>query len=465
MNLPFPKFHQCPASVWRVAFHLDVGTGATLIAAATTLLVALLILVLDVESRVHRAFALFLFLRGLLDGSLAFTSQVDDLAGRLRVYLFIALPFAAAHFAYAYRLRHGGAIRRRMLGGRWAVPLVLLAVALCVEAVYLLDHHFFIEPDPSGPDKAGPLSIFTFLPAVSYAAIALLFALGARQEEKTQHGKALILASLAFALEPLFYSSFRGFDLVLDTLRGDDESSWYPTVEAGAYVLALATIVVMAAILYGVKVNRRDIRLRAIPLLGTSLLTGVLCAVLFASARFSDDLAVAATQTIRAFWLLFLPVLVTYALVKHRLFDVEVRLRFAIKGTTLAAIFLAVFFVVNKVTENVVAESFGGGNRGVYVGGAVAGLLLFALAPLQRLADRIAQKAVPVGKSALDREERARLFREQLEIAWGDGRLTAKERLLFSRLQERLGIPAEEAARLETDVVAKLQRGNRVSSA
>ena len=162
-----------------------------------------------------------------------------------------------------------------------------------------------------------------------------------------------------------------------------------------------------------------------------------------------------ATDVLRGFlavWALALSVLVTYALVKHRLFDAEVKLRFAVKGTTLAAAFVAVFLIVDQVVQALAGQRIGG------IGGAVAaGLLLFAIQPLQHWADRIARKAVPGGKSAPGTHaERVQLYREQLEIAWADGRLTTKERLLFARLQERLAIPPEEALRLETEVLSTM---------
>ena len=49
----------------------------------------------------------------------------------------------------------------------------------------------------------------------------------------------------------------------------------------------------------------------------------------------------------------------------------------------------------------------------------------------------------------LTQDERAHLYRDQVELAWADGRLTVKERALLDQLRERMGLSLEEAGAIE----------------
>src|SRR5688500_14812929 len=133
-----------------------VGLWAVLVASVATLAVSAFVLFLDFSQRVHRAFALFLLLRAMLDGLLFFNTETTDLAGRLRIYWYLAVPFAALHFAFAYRRRHG---RHPRSNPGWLLPLGILGVALALEAAYFFDHE--LAGTEEGP---GPLLAFVFLP-------------------------------------------------------------------------------------------------------------------------------------------------------------------------------------------------------------------------------------------------------------------------------------------------------------
>jgi hypothetical protein len=139
---------------------------------------------------------------------------------------------------------------------------------------------------------------------------------------------------------------------------------------------------------------------------------------------------------------------VAYAIVKHQLFDIDVRIKWTISRGTLAAIFVAVFFVVAQVAQTFLTAEYG-----LLLGGASAGLLLFALNPLQRLAESVANVAMPGVRSVVEMNhpERSALYREHARIAWADGAVDKNERMLLNHLREGLGLSAEEALRLETE--------------
>jgi hypothetical protein len=418
------------------------GQWAILLAALATLAVAAFVLFLDFAQRVHRAFALFLLLRAMLDGLFFFSGTTTDLAGRLRMYWYIAVPFAALHFAMAYRRRHG---RRAQPTPGWLVPLGILAVALAFEVAFLLDHGL-----AGTPAKPGPFLAFVFLPWPVYAAMSLLFAVEHGHASRPGARKALELAAFGMSLAPLYFVVFELSLLAYLSLQGPVPWDALSAAQAVAYAIALALLVEAGRRLLGASTLGRG---RLLAWWGLAVASALGTVVLFSTVE-DGRLVEGVLQALLAAWALPLPVLVTHALVRHRLFDAEVKLRFAVKGSTVAAVFLAVFFVVSQVAQNFLST-----RGGLLVGGVVTGLVLFAINPLQHFADRLARRAVP-GPPLLrgTRAERIQLYREQLEIAWADGRLTSKERLLFARLQERLGIGADEAARLETEVIAALAR-------
>lgn len=420
-----------------------VGLWAVLVASVATLVVSGFVLFLDFSQRVHRAFSLLLLLRAMLDGFLFFSDNesTTGLAGRLRMYWYLAVPFAALHFAFAYRRRHG---RSPKPGPGWVLPLGTLAAAMALEIAYFVDHGL-----AGTPNNPGPLLAFVFLPWPVYSAIALLFAVERGRTSNRTSQKALELAALGMSLAPLFFSSFELTMFVTQWVGGQDTFlpgafSW---TAAAAHLLSLLLLAeAVRRLLATPELGRPALVLPWVATLGTAGLTALVYEM--AGVTVGTDVLL----VFLAIWAFALPVCVTYALVKHRLFDAEVKLRFAVKGTTLAAFFVATFLVVGKLTESWAEQAF---DQSWVVGAVAAGLLLFALTPLQQLADNMARRALP-GDSPPSHSERVQIYREQLEIAWADGRLTAKERLLFTRLQERLGITAEEARQLENGIVESL---------
>lgn len=102
------------------------------------------------------------------------------------------------------------------------------------------------------------------------------------------------------------------------------------------------------------------------------------------------------------------------------------------------------------------AQTFLSGAVGPYLGIAAAGLLVFLLAPLQRLGDRVARGTVPhAGELAEARGgAAAALYRDQAAFAWAKGHLKVKERRLLDKLREHLRLGHEEAARLEHEAAS-----------
>jgi hypothetical protein len=114
--------------------------------------------------------------------------------------------------------------------------------------------------------------------------------------------------------------------------------------------------------------------------------------------------------------------------------------------------FVVLFFAASEGAEAVFQTTLGPA-----FGLAAAGLLTFALKPLERMAEGLATVAVPNAKPLVQMSgpERHHLYLEQARLAWTDGDFDAKERRILDNLRERLGLSADEARALEMVAQAK----------
>lgn len=139
-----------------------------------------------------------------------------------------------------------------------------------------------------------------------------------------------------------------------------------------------------------------------------------------------------------------------YGLLRTHIFDVDLKLKFALRQSTLAAIFVAIFFVVSEMAQTVLSAAVG-----TVLGILAAGLLIFAIHPMQRVAERIADRAMPHVQPNAEylSYRRLEVYRSALELAAEDGVITARERGVLQGLQRNLGITEAVAEALERDVL------------
>jgi hypothetical protein len=155
---------------------------------------------------------------------------------------------------------------------------------------------------------------------------------------------------------------------------------------------------------------------------------------------------------------LVMAALLVYAILRHQLLGLDVKVKWTLRQSTVAAAFIGVFFVVSESASTFFATS----GLGSYLGIAAAGLLVFAMAPLQRAAERVANAAMPGVRpaTAMARPEREACYKNQAAAAWADGTLSEDEREMLDAAREYLGLSAEEASALERE--ARLEaRGAR----
>lgn len=148
-------------------------------------------------------------------------------------------------------------------------------------------------------------------------------------------------------------------------------------------------------------------------------------------------------------FLILVLALLARALLRHQLFDFDLKVKRGIATGTVAAAFVAVFFVVSEGAQALLSERFG-----PVVGLVAAGLLVFLLTPLQRVGERVADAAMP--RVAPTPEylayRKLQVYRATLEGAYADGEVTARERVMLERLRTELRIAEEDAAAIERDV-------------
>jgi hypothetical protein len=147
-----------------------------------------------------------------------------------------------------------------------------------------------------------------------------------------------------------------------------------------------------------------------------------------------------------------------YAIARHQLLGIDVKMRWTFSKTTLAAVFVAVFFVVSEAAQ----EFFGERAGSQYLGIFAAGVLVFAIAPLSRLADRLAEKVVPrtAGDGALDpaAPEREEAYKKAVLLALRDRQLSrAEERDLF-QLARALGLETGRAHQILVELEGRVAK-------
>lgn len=146
-------------------------------------------------------------------------------------------------------------------------------------------------------------------------------------------------------------------------------------------------------------------------------------------------------------------VVLAVAILRFQALGIHTQLRFGISKSTLAGVFIATFFVASEVA----AVFFSQFAQSEVVGILAAGLLVFAIAPLQRFADRLADRAVPVEESGRTAGGAEDSYRSALRWALRDGALDRSEEERLLALAEDLGIPLRRAFALRSDVEAELR--------
>ncbi len=155
------------------------------------------------------------------------------------------------------------------------------------------------------------------------------------------------------------------------------------------------------------------------------------------------------------YWRLAQALLLAWGILRHEFLGIDLRVRWTLSKSTIAALFIAVFFVASEAAQ----EFFGDTLGSTYVGIAAAGALVFAMAPLQRAAERLAERAVPIPAgldmpSLTSRKEEA--YRGALRVALRDRVLTVEDENAIAQLCDEMAVTHRRAREIRLEVEEEL---------
>lgn len=269
------------------------------------------------------------------------------------------------------------------------------------------------------------------------AIVAITLAIAWRRQ-RDGDGRSLMLLATAFAA-PTLYMGMDG--LVFSALNPVSDGPLAST-SARAFILLMngmaAFIGLIAAILltfhHGVSKGRLTI-------FATALVSGAAIGALVPTNAWYDALY-------GVLGIAF-PLLIAFAIIRMRVLGTDAKFNFTVKSGTLAAIFVTVIFAVSEGAQVLF------GDEQPWLGVAAGAALIFALAPLQRFAESVANRAVPDAKPivAMSTDEKTMAFEEVVRMAWADGQVSPAERLRLDAARSRLGLSESKAAAVERGVL------------
>jgi hypothetical protein len=420
---------------------------------------------LSPERRQARAFSLLLFIRGLslvalTAGPTASNLEITALAMTLYPPLCLGATACVLYFLAVYPAP------RPWLPAGVLGPALFFGPVAVVVAWAVLDPSLVTLAGP--PTERGPQALFDlYMPArkgpigvaptlFDLTLIVPAFVL-VRDYLRSRPGRkksTLLMVSLGFFAPAACSCLVAGALLQLrEGAPRPPSPSVFNHVEMGIFFAWFVVMIVLVGYLVVTAVrepepgNRRAAWMFA-ALVVLSAATGG------ATALFRDPLdATAAIFAMLAAWSMLGALIVTFGVVRHSLFDIDVRFKRTLERSTVAAVFVAVYFLVSESA----AELFAGFSGSAYLGIGAAALLLLALHPLERVAAAFAGGAMPKVKPLLDldRMERVAFYREHLM----DGVISAKDRLVLANLRSRLQLEAEIAEQIELDIVSSAEPG------
>jgi hypothetical protein len=162
-----------------------------------------------------------------------------------------------------------------------------------------------------------------------------------------------------------------------------------------------------------------------------------------------DPAAVGPVYIIYATGTLFAVPLIAYGILRTHLFDIDLRIQWTIKQSTLAAAVVAIIFLISEGADRLLSQELGN-----FAGLLAAAVVVFFLAPLQRFAERVAGAAMPNTKNTPEYAafRKMRVYEEALAEALQEGGVSEKERALLVRLRDTLGITESDADAIEAEL-------------
>ncbi len=144
--------------------------------------------------------------------------------------------------------------------------------------------------------------------------------------------------------------------------------------------------------------------------------------------------------------------LLGYGVLRHQIFDIDLKVRVALVRSGLLSLVAVGFFVGSELLEAVVPI------EGTILGLVVAAGVVLTLNPLRARVERLVDVLMPGVESTTEylSERRAAVYKAAYEAGVADGKLTKREEIILDRLAEELELPTSLRAELEAAVSAAL---------
>jgi hypothetical protein len=156
--------------------------------------------------------------------------------------------------------------------------------------------------------------------------------------------------------------------------------------------------------------------------------------------------------------ILYVP-LVAYGVLRVQLFDIDLRIKRTLKRSTVAAAFVATFFVISELASNYLSNQFG-----TIIGVLATGALVFLLDPIQRTAERISNAAMPntVDTPEYEMFRKLQVYEAAVRAALEDGIISERQRRVLDSMLQSMNIDITNAQRIENDCIAASASGSMV---
>ncbi len=141
--------------------------------------------------------------------------------------------------------------------------------------------------------------------------------------------------------------------------------------------------------------------------------------------------------------------LIAYGILRAHLFDIDLKIRWTIKQSTLATIVVTLIFLLSEGADRVLSAELGS-----FAGLLAAAVVVFFLTPLQRFAESVATAAMPNTENTPEyiAYRKMQVYEAAVAEALPDGNISDRERILLNTLRDSLGISAADAEALEREL-------------
>ncbi len=117
--------------------------------------------------------------------------------------------------------------------------------------------------------------------------------------------------------------------------------------------------------------------------------------------------------------------LIAYGILRAHLFDIDLRIRWTIKQSTLATVIVTLIFLISEGADRYLSAELGD-----IAGLLAAAIVVFFLAPLQRVAERVASAAMPNTENTPEYAayRKMQVYEAAVSEALPDGNISDRER-------------------------------------